>query len=70
MPDLEDRQLPLFSENSSRRHPSETPFSKYIVYVDESGDHSMEKIDNQYPLFVLVHPVKRFVTYQAFDVHA
>lgn len=29
------------------------PFSKYIVYVDESGDHSLKSIDSQYPIFVL-----------------
>lgn len=28
-------------------------FSDYIVYVDESGDHSLESIDPEYPLFVL-----------------
>jgi hypothetical protein len=28
-------------------------FSDYIVYADESGDHSLEKIDSQYPVFVL-----------------
>lgn len=28
-------------------------FSDYIVYVDESGDHSMESIDPEYPVFVL-----------------
>jgi len=27
--------------------------SKYIVYVDESGDHGMESIDPNYPVFVL-----------------
>ncbi len=27
--------------------------SKFIVYVDESGDHSLEKIDQKYPVFVL-----------------
>lgn len=27
--------------------------SKYIVYVDESGDHGLQTIDDQYPLFVL-----------------
>lgn len=31
----------------------ESPYSKYIVYVDESGDHGMQTIDEQYPLFVL-----------------
>lgn len=28
-------------------------FSDYIVYVDESGDHGMQKLDPNYPLFVL-----------------
>ena len=28
-------------------------FSDYIVYVDESGDHSLESIDVNYPVFVL-----------------
>jgi hypothetical protein len=30
-----------------------SPFSKYIVYVDESGDHGLQNIDAEYPLFVL-----------------
>lgn len=30
-----------------------TPFSDYIVYVDESGDHSLLSIDPEYPIFVL-----------------
>lgn len=33
---------------------SEPPtFSDYVVYVDESGDHSLTSIDEQYPIFVL-----------------
>lgn len=28
-------------------------FSDYIVFVDESGDHSLVKIDEGYPIFVL-----------------
>lgn len=33
---------------------STTPtFSDYIVYVDESGDHSLESINPEYPVFVL-----------------
>lgn len=28
-------------------------FSDYIVYVDESGDHSLDSINSEYPLFVL-----------------
>src|SRR5688500_13877975 len=27
--------------------------SDYIIYVDESGDHSLESINPRYPLFVL-----------------
>ena len=27
--------------------------SEYIIYVDESGDHSLESIDTEYPVFVL-----------------
>jgi hypothetical protein len=27
--------------------------SSFIVYVDESGDHSLDKIDETYPIFVL-----------------
>jgi hypothetical protein len=33
---------------------SESRFSDYIVYVDESGDHSLPTGDNSYPVFVLV----------------
>lgn len=28
-------------------------FSDYVVYVDESGDHSLEHLDPDYPVFVL-----------------
>lgn len=28
-------------------------FSSYIVYVDESGDHGLQNIDDKYPMFVL-----------------
>ena len=29
------------------------PFSEYIVYVDESGDHALAPLDPHYPIFVL-----------------
>ncbi len=32
---------------------TELEHSDYIVYVDESGDHSLESINPRYPLFVL-----------------
>ncbi|WP_196138996.1 DUF3800 domain-containing protein [Aliikangiella sp. G2MR2-5] len=63
MSSKDDKQLPLFDSCSTKvgklPHPEEShsdqvsPFSKYIVYVDESGDHSLQSINEQYPLFVL-----------------
>ena len=59
------RELPLLDQAASRPSPPERlalerdstganqPFSKYIVYVDESGDHGMQTIDPQFPVFVL-----------------
>ena len=29
------------------------PYSDYVIFVDESGDHSLKSIDPQYPVFVL-----------------
>lgn len=58
-------QLPLFTfdeevkplaqakTSKSDEDIAESPFSKYIVYVDESGDHSLQSIDENYPVFVL-----------------
>lgn len=34
-------------------------YSDYIVFVDESGDHSLTSIDNDYPLFVLCFCIVR-----------
>ena len=28
-------------------------FSNFVVYVDESGDHGMQTVDPNYPIFVL-----------------
>ena len=64
----DNQQLPLFELDTSdpgfaksdtiRRDRGvqdlpESPYSKYIIYVDESGDHSLQTIDEKYPLFVL-----------------
>lgn len=38
---------PVMPEPAGRR------FSDYVVYVDESGDHSLASIDPDYPVFVL-----------------
>lgn len=63
MADLDDQQLPLFSAETldDSSHPASpdagpsavSPYSKYVVYVDESGDHGMVNIDPNYPVFVL-----------------
>ncbi len=45
-------------------------FSDYIVYVDESGDHGMERIDAGYPIFVLAFCVFSKTEYAAAIVPA
>lgn len=61
---MKNKQLPLFELDQDdtvinggleeKSTPNgESPFSKYIVYVDESGDHSLQSIDKNYPVFVL-----------------
>ncbi len=47
------------------REPSMTAYSDYIVYLDESGDHSLDVIDRQYPIFVLSACVFRKSDYSA-----
>ncbi|QTD54713.1 DUF3800 domain-containing protein [Parasphingorhabdus cellanae] len=37
----------------SKNPKDECSRSKFIVYVDESGDHSLDKVDEKYPVFVL-----------------
>ncbi len=40
-------------------------FGDYIVYVDESGDHSLEIINSEFPVFVLsfcIFPVRHYVS--------
>ncbi|WP_139751249.1 DUF3800 domain-containing protein [Aeromonas media] len=47
---------PLFesAEEQATEQPTVAPrFSDYVVYVDESGDHSLASIDKDYPVFVL-----------------
>ena len=38
-------------------------YSDYIVYVDESGDHSLTSINNDYPVFVLAFCIFNKDTY-------
>ncbi len=39
------------------------PFSEYVVFVDESGDHSLTSINPRYPVFVLAFCVFRKAAY-------
>ena len=43
---------PTVEDRKSATTPS-GQFSNFIVYVDESGDHGMQNVDPNYPLFVL-----------------
>ncbi len=57
------QQLPLFDfVNEEDLQPfvsqaqlvaDQIAFSDYVIYVDESGDHSLDSIDADYPVFVL-----------------
>jgi hypothetical protein len=51
----EDRlaSIPTISEQKASSCGKESKFSNFIVYVDESGDHGMQKVDPNYPIFVL-----------------
>ncbi|GAB3373275.1 DUF3800 domain-containing protein [Spongiibacter taiwanensis] len=69
MTDEDEQQLPLFDlepsgiiehaspvidgKTEEAEQQTASRYSKYIVYVDESGDHGMQTIDANYPLFVL-----------------
>lgn len=45
------------------KRPPRQQFSDFIVYVDESGDHSLNSIDPRYPVFVLAFCIFRKNTY-------
>lgn len=59
----DSQQLPLFEfdEKNLAKVNTQQPeinykdseYGKYIVYVDESGDHNLQSIDENYPIFVL-----------------
>lgn len=54
----QDAQFSLFGPEAQAAARVAQPegserFSRFVVYVDESGDHSLESIDANYPMFVL-----------------
>ena len=58
-PKLSGTQYALFEAldaipaEAKAAEPVSRRFSDYVVYVDESGDHSLTSIDKDYPVFVL-----------------
>ncbi len=52
-PQPQQSELPLFDRPLADTKAKIWPFSDFIVYVDESGDHSLVNIDEGYPVFVL-----------------
>ncbi|MEO5343047.1 MAG: DUF3800 domain-containing protein [Gammaproteobacteria bacterium SHHR-1] len=46
-----------------RKRGPNLPYSEFVVYVDESGDHSLVSIDPRYPVFVLSFCVFRKSVY-------
>lgn len=49
----EENQLQFDLNHFELTQEKESPFSDFIVYVDESGDHSLTSINPDYPVFVL-----------------
>ena len=55
----ESNQYALFATEEalpvepSSLDPIRRRFSDFVVYVDESGDHSLASVDSAYPVFVL-----------------
>jgi hypothetical protein len=52
------KQMRLFDTEDQAQYDRDdasnsSKFSNYIAYVDESGDHSIVSVDQQYPVFVL-----------------
>lgn len=42
-----------------------SPFSNFVVYVDESGDHGLTSVDPNYPVFVLAFCIFRKEEYSS-----
>ena len=60
MPSHNDQQFSFFdvegdprAEETESAVPPSGKHSNFVVYVDESGDHGMQKVDPHYPIFVL-----------------
>jgi len=50
--------------------PQNIPFGDYLVFVDESGDHSLESINQDFPIFVLAFCIVKKDDYRLQSVPA
>jgi len=50
---MDKKQKEFRFEKKTQKKFSDSRFSDFIVYVDESGDHNLMSIDASYPIFVL-----------------
>lgn len=50
---LFDAETALAAADTAAEPTPTGKFSNYVVYVDESGDHGMQTVDANYPVFVL-----------------
>ena len=48
-----DQEVTSLAAGNADTEDKESPYSRHITYVDESGDHSLQSIDENYPIFVL-----------------
>jgi hypothetical protein len=58
LPNKAVRQFSLFEDEQLTAEPTDAcpptgKFGNFVVYVDESGDHGMQTVDRNYPMFVL-----------------
>jgi hypothetical protein len=51
--EFDEANLEIIKQHQTGKQSQESNYGKYIVYVDESGDHNLQSIDDSYPIFVL-----------------
>jgi hypothetical protein len=82
MTETNEVQLPLFTFDEEVKplakdkpldldiNKADSPYGRHIIYVDESGDHNLQSIDEHYPVFVLAFCVFHKRHYSEFIVPA
>jgi hypothetical protein len=51
--EFDEANLEIIKQHQTGELSQGSNYGKYIVYVDESGDHNLQSIDDNYPIFVL-----------------